>query len=207
MSQSTMGSVALGVLGVSVPIGTHLCIFFRGSSGLEEIVLPFLAEGIRADDKCLCILESRGSADVLSGLALQVDVGTSVADGQLELVTPAEAYLRSGQFSTEDMLDFWAEEAAATRSSSNFSLTRATGEMPSVLDQPAGRAEFFRYEARLNDVIPNNPQVILCLYDLERFGAEVLMDALRTHPMVIVDGMVHGNPYYVEPGKFLVGRN
>ncbi len=207
MSQSTMGSVALGVLGVSVPIGTHLCIFFRGSSGLEEIVLPFLAEGIRANDKCLAILESRGASDVLSGLALQVDVGTSVADGQLELVTPAEAYLRSGQFSTEDMLDFWAEEAAATRSSSNFSLTRATGEMPSVLDQPAGRAEFFRYEARLNDVIPKNPQVILCLYDLERFGAEVLMDALRTHPMVIVDGMVHGNPYYVEPGKFLVGRN
>jgi len=206
MSQSTMESVALGVLGISVPAGTHLCIFLRGSSGLEEIVLPFLAEGIRADNKCLCILESRVPADVLSGLALQVDVGTSVADGQLELATPPEAYLRSGQFSTEDMLDFWAEEAAATRSSGKFSLTRATGEMPSVLNQPAGRAEFFRYEARLNDVIPNNPQVILCLYDLERFGAEVLMDALRTHPMVIVDGMVHGNPYYVEPGKFLAGR-
>ena len=207
MSSSTMGSVSLGVLGVSVPIGTHLCIFFRGSSGLEEIVLPFLAEGIRADDKCLCVLQSSVPADVLSGLAPQVDVGTSVADGQLEVISPAEAYLRSGQFSTEDMLDFWAEEAAATRSSGNFSLTRAAGEMPSVLDQPAGRAEFFRYESRLNDVIPNHPQVILCMYDLERFGAEVLMDALRTHPMVIVDGMVHGNPYYVEPGKFLVGRN
>jgi hypothetical protein len=24
--------------------------------------------------------------------------------------------------------------------------------------------------------------------------------------MVIVDGMVHDNPYYIEPGKFLVGR-
>lgn len=207
MSSSMTEPVALGVLGVSVPIGTHLCIFFRGSSGLEEIVLPFLAEGIRADDKCLCVLQSWVSADVLSGLAPQVDVGTSVADGQLEVISPAEAYLRSGQFSTEDMLDFWAEEAAATRSSGNFSLTRAAGEMPSVLDQPAGRAEFFRYESRLNDVIPNHPQVILCLYDLERFGAEVLMDALRTHPMVIVDGMVHGNPYYVEPGKFLAGRN
>src|ERR1700733_15453247 len=136
MSQSTMGSVALGVLGVSVPIGTHLCTFFRGSSGLEEIVLPFLAEGIRADDKCLCILQSWVSADVLSGLAPQVDVGTSVEDGQLEVVSPADAYLRSGQFSTEDMLDFWAEEAAATSSSSKFSLTRAKEEMPSVLDQP-----------------------------------------------------------------------
>ena len=207
MAQTTTQSVALGILGISVPAGTHLCVFFRGTPGLEEIVLPFLAEGIRANDKCLAVLESRGASDVLSGLALQVDVGTSVADGQLELATPADAYLRSGQFSTEDMLGYWADEAAATRSGGNFTLTRATGEMPSVLDQPAGRAEFFRYESMLNDVIPTYPQVILCLYDLERVGGEVLMDALRTHPMVVVDGMVHDNPYYVEPGKFLVGRN
>ena len=140
MAQTTTQSVALGILGISVPAGTHLCVFFRGTSGLEEIVLPFLAEGIRANDKCLAVLESRGASDVLSGLALQVDVGTSVADGQLELATPADAYLRSGQFSTEDMLGYWADEAAATRSGGDFTLTRATGEMPSVLDQPAGRA-------------------------------------------------------------------
>jgi hypothetical protein len=35
---------------------------------------------------------------------------------------------------------------------------------------------------------------------------EVLMDTLRTHPMVIVDGMVHDNPYSIEPSKFLVER-
>jgi hypothetical protein len=26
---------------------------------------------------------------------------------------------------------------------------------------------------------------------------------LRTHPMVIVDGMIHENPFDVEPGAFL----
>lgn len=46
----------------------------------------------------------------------------------------------------------------------------------------------------------------MCLYDLERFGAEVLVDALRTHPMVVVDSMVHDNPCYIEPGQFLTGR-
>ena len=101
-------SMALGVFGLSVAPGTHLCIFFRGSSGMEEIVLPFLAEGIRANDKCLAILESRMPSDLLAGLALQIDVGPSVATGQLELVTPAETYLRSGQFSTQEMLDYWA---------------------------------------------------------------------------------------------------
>jgi hypothetical protein len=199
-------SVALGVLGLAVPSGTHICTFFRGSLGLDEIVLPFLAEGIRARDKCICITESLVPSDFLSRLALQVDVGPPVETGQLEMATPADAYLRSGRFSTEDMLDYWGETAAATQSDGEFSLIRATGEMPSILNQPAGRAEFFRYEAKLNEFMPSYPQVILCMYDLERFGAEVLMDALRTHPMVVVDGMVHDNPYYIEPGKFLVGQ-
>jgi len=199
-------SVALGILDLAVPRGTHVCTFYWGPSGRDEIVLPFLAEGIRARDKCLCILDSLAPSEVLSKLAPQVDVAAPIAAGQLELATPAEAYLRSGKFSAEDMLGYWGEAAAATRRGGDSCLTRATGEMPSVLDQPAGRAEFFRYEARLNELIPSYPQVILCLYDLERFGAEVLMDALRTHPMVVVDGMVHDNPYYIEPGQFLAGR-
>ena len=56
-------------------------------------------------------------------------------------------------------------------------ILRATGEMPSVLDHPGGRRGFFRYEARL----------------------------LRTHATVVVDGMVHDNPYHVAPDEFLRG--
>ena len=195
-------TVPLGLLGLNVPRGTHLCSFYQGAQGRDEIALPFLAEGIRSQDKCLCILDSIDPPDVLARLREQVDVGASVETGQLELATPASAYLRSGTFSTEDMLDYW-QQAEASQAEEGFSLTRATGEMPSVLNQPTARAEFFRYEAKLNEVIPNYAQVIVCLYDLDRFGAEVLMDALRTHPRVVVDGMVHENPYYIEPGKYL----
>ena len=199
-------SVALGVLGLEVPRGTYICTFYGGSSGRDEIVLPFLAEGIRARDKCLCFVDSALPSEVLSKLALQVDVEPPFETGQLEVGTPADSYRRSGRFAADEMINYWGEEAAATRRGGDFSLTRATGEMPLALNEPAERAEFLRYEARLNEVIPDYPQVILCVYDLERFGADVLMDALRTHPMMIVDGMVHGNPYYIEPGKFLVGR-
>jgi hypothetical protein len=167
--------------------------------------MPFLAEGIRTGQKCICILESLAPADVVARLGSQVDLGRSVETGQLELASPAEAYLRTGKFSTDDMLAYWQDAATATLSGGEFSLTRATGEMPSVLDQPGGRAEFFRYEARLTEFITSFPQVILCLYDLQRFGAEVLMDALRTHPMVVVDGMVHDNPYCIDPSEFLGG--
>jgi hypothetical protein len=177
------GPESLTIMNRSVPSGTHICAFYRGPAGRDDVVMPFLADGIRGGQKCICVLESLAPADVLVRLDRQVALGDSVETGQLELATPAAAYLLSGTFSTDDMLSYWQQAAAAA----------------------SGRKEFFRYEARLTDVLASLPALILCLYDLQRFGAEVLMDTLRTHPMVVVDGMVHDNPYYVDPGAFLRG--
>ena len=196
---------SLTIMNRSVPSGTHICAFFSGPAGRDDVVMPFLADGIRAGQKCICVLESLGLADVLAGLDRQVDLDRSLETGQLELSTPGDAYLPSGTFSTDDMLSYWQQAAAGARSATGSGLLRATGEMPSVLNQPDGRKEFFRYEARLTGFIASLPAVIFCLYDLQRFGAEVLMDTLRTHPMVVVDGVMHDNPYYVEPGEFLRG--
>jgi hypothetical protein len=193
-------NISLGALGLTVPSGSHICAFINGPAGRDEIVMPFLAEGVRAGEKCICILQTLEPPDVLDRLSLQLDVSCPVENGQLELGTPADAYLRTGRFSTEDMIGYWRQ--AATANAAQFGMTRAAGEMPSVMDHPDGRAEFFRYEAMLNDVIPDYPLVVVCLYDLKRFGAEVLMDTLRTHPRVIVDGMIHDNPYYIEPAEF-----
>ena len=198
--------VPLGIVDAAVPRGSHVCTFFSGSAQRDDVVVPFLAEGIRSGNKCVAVLEAPGPQDLLARLGGQVDLGRSVETGQLELAAPADAYLRSGQFSTEDMLDYWRDVATAAQGAARFSFIRATGEMPSVLDHPEGRAEFFRYESLLTAAISALPEVVVCLYDLERFGAEVLMDTLRTHPRVIVDGMIYDNPYYIEPGKFLATR-
>ena len=196
---------SLTIMNRSIPSGTHICAFFSGPAGRDDVVMPFLADGIRAGQKCICVLESMGPADVLAGLDRQVDLGRSLETGQLELATPGDAYLRSGTFCADDMLSYWQQAAAAAQSANGSGLLRATGEMPSVLNHPDGRKEFFRYEARLTGIVASLPAVIFCLYDLQRFGAEVLMDTLRTHSMVVVDGVAHDNPYYVDPGEFLRG--
>jgi hypothetical protein len=36
-----------------------------------------------------------------------------------------------------------------------------------------------------------------------RFGANVVMDVLRTHPMVIIGGILQQNPFFVPPDEFL----
>lgn len=40
-------SVKLGIPGLSVPQGTHLCASFRGSGERDGIMLSFLREGLR----------------------------------------------------------------------------------------------------------------------------------------------------------------
>lgn len=42
----------------------------------------------------------------------------------------------------------------------------------------------------------------MCLYDLKKFGAEMLVEVLRTHPKVLLDGTVIDNPQYLHPADY-----
>jgi hypothetical protein len=165
------------------------------------VVMPFLAQGLRTGEKCICVLASLGPKEVLTRLGHQADLDLSVKSGQLELATPADAYLRTGKFVADDMLNYW-KDAATAAEAADYGFARAAGEMPRELDG-ASRREFMRYEARLTKFVAGLPGVILSLYDLRLSGGEVLMDVLRTHPVAVVDGVLHDNPYYVPPDTLL----
>jgi hypothetical protein len=38
---------------------------------------------------------------------------------------------------------------------------------------------------------------------LGRFGADIVMDILRTHPLVIIGETLHNNSFYLPPDEFL----
>jgi hypothetical protein len=50
-------SIALGVNELSIPPGTHICAFFRGVTERDQIIVPFLREGLRTQNKCMCIID------------------------------------------------------------------------------------------------------------------------------------------------------
>jgi hypothetical protein len=99
------------------------------------------------------------------------------------------------------MLNFW-KEAATAPGAADYGFARAAGEMPRELDAD-GRQQFIRFEGRLTESVADLPELLLCMYDLRLSGAEVLMDVLRTHPLAVVDGILHDNPYYVPPDTLL----
>ena len=47
------------------------------------------------------------------------------------------------------------------------------------------------------------PSVFLRQYDLTQFLGNVVLDALKTHPLCIIGNTIHQNPYYTEPETYL----
>src|SRR5882724_9366453 len=72
-----------------------------------------------------------------------------------------------------------------------------------LLDLP-GVGDLIEYETRVNSVIPKYDGPVICTYDLTKFGASVVMDALRTHPFVIIGGLLQENPFFVSPDQLLL---
>jgi hypothetical protein len=188
-----------GLAGVDLEVGDHLCAMYMGQQERDEIVLPYLRAGLRAGDKCLCIIDSSPLGDLLASIGDEQEVQGYVASQQLEMHTANEAYLRTPPFTTEAMLEYWESTVGAAVTTGAYGFARVTGEMPWEMRTLPGRTEFFRYEGALNRFAPRYPQVILCLYDLQRFGGGFLVDLLRTHPKLLMGGLVLENPHFRAP--------
>ena len=148
-------------------------------------MFPFLEEGLRHGDKCLCLIDDV-EPELVRDLAVgQPGPGFTRRSAQLDVERASDAYLRSGQFSVDDM------DAAID---DDFDLLRAAGEMSWVLPQPPGWADLDFYESALNDAVEQMPAILMCLYDLQKFGADMLVEVLRTHPKVLLDRTVGQGP-------------
>jgi hypothetical protein len=129
-----------------------------------------------------------------------------VAAHQLDVLASQHTYLCTGAFRTDRMIEYWDEAVSSALHEGGFSFVRAVGEMTWALRDVPGVDELVGYESRLNRYLPLHPQVILCLYDLERFSGDLIIDILKTHPRILVRGTVTENPHYLEPEEFLATR-
>lgn len=87
--------------------------------------------------------------------------------------------------------------------SRGFGMTRLWADMEWALEDLPGVHDLVEYETRLNKFLPDYDDVVVCTYDLNKFSAPIVMDIMRTHPQVIIGGVLQENPFYVPPEELL----
>jgi len=191
------------VCGQDLPHSCHVCAFFDSREQQYDVLLPYFREGMAHGEQVVSIFDSQMNRDHLSALAARgLDVREASVARQLRVMTAEESYLQGGSFDAERVYGMVAGvlERAST---SEFPHVRTCGEMTWALRHPESSGELVEYESRLNTLVDRHECTLMCIYDVNLFSGQVLMDALATHPYVLMGQAVMENPYYVPPMQYL----
>lgn len=163
----------------------HVCLHFRDRDELWQLFRPYVLEHAARQQAIVYIHEENSRADVLARLRGEgLDPKRMMADGLLRLLVPSEAYLRTGSFAPERMIDF-VEGAILDRRAAGHEALLVSGEMTWCLSGAPGVEGMDEYEMRLNELLLRYPRVtIVCHYDMHRLSGAVTLGALCTHPHV-----------------------
>jgi hypothetical protein len=181
----------------------HVCGFFHSKEEEYRVLLPIAKEGFQRGEKVFHIVDPEHRPERMRRLE-EVGISPAAAQrpGQVEIRAWEDAYLRGGRFDQEAMMTL-LEETLRGAKADGFGQTRVWANMDWALGEFPGVEDLVEYETRVNHLLPRYHDLVVCVYDLTKFGAGVMMDVLRTHPLVIIGGFLHENPFFVPPDELL----
>jgi hypothetical protein len=181
----------------------HVCAFFNSDDEKYRVLLPFVKDGFERGDKAVHVVNPGQHHDHLRRLATAgIDAVAAQQSGQFELRTNTETYLSDGRFDQDRMLQVF-EQLASGNATGRFPLSRIVCHMEWAAEGRSHVDDLIEFESRMNDVWRRHDDAVICTYDLARFGGDTVIDVMRTHPMIIIGGILQHNPFFVPPEEFL----
>jgi hypothetical protein len=182
----------------------HVCSFFNSRDEEYDVLTPFYREEFEGGENMLHIVAPQNKNDHLERLTAKgVNAQQCVDCGQLTVLGWEDAYLNEGRFDQDRMLTAVQSLLDASKKA-GFPRMRIMGNMNWALSGPIpGSEQVIEYEARVNEVLTRNRQPAVCVYDIALLSATMMMDILRTHPLTLIGGVVHRNPFYLPPEQII----
>ena len=191
--------IATNVLGEN----RHICALFNSMDEHYRVLRSFINDGFEQGHRAFHLIDPERGEDHSRRLAdAGIDVEGAIESGQLEVHPWRDGPLLGDRFDQ----DIWFEgfeQVLRSGPESGYAPTRFLAQMEWALVDLPGIDDVIEFETRVNYVVPKYDDIVICSYDLSKFGARTVVYALRTHPVVIIGGLLQENPFYVEPGQLL----
>jgi len=189
-----------------------MCLIYSNEDERREIISQFLASGLTGGERVGYFADEMSPDEVrnwLGGLNINPDMELEDREkqGQFICTKALDIYCPQGEFEPDDMIHTLKTSYQASRDDGYPGL-RVSGEMSWALKGVPGSDRLMEYEAKVNQAFMTHPVIAICQYDARKFDGSMILDVLRVHPMLVVQGRVVHNPYYIEPELFLasIGR-
>ncbi|HCY84087.1 MAG TPA: hypothetical protein DHV36_03020 [Desulfobacteraceae bacterium] len=197
--------VSLGFTDDRVPAGTHMCLIFSNEEERQESLLKFLLSGLESGERTACFsnrTDEEGLAAFLNGHGISYE--QKKREKAISLFGTNEVYFQGGRFDPDRMLNtlsaFYAESMEM-----GFTAARVIGEMTPEVEKVPGGDRLLEYESRVSMLLREHPVTSVCQYDATLFDGATILEILKVHPKMIVNGAVVNNPFFIAPEEYLKG--
>ena len=180
-------NTAIDRIGDLATWGTHIALFYETKDDLLDTVVPYCKTGLERAQSCVWFVAEPYLTPDEARQALREAVGgldQYQADGRIEIDSANDWFVRGGAvFDGDKVAAAWYEKLASV-SASGLAGLRITGDAGWV-DKKNWEA-LIKWEDRINEVIRNQPAVVVCSYPLAASGVPEILDAVRTHQFAFV---------------------
>lgn len=173
----------------------HGCIIYETEAEWQQMVIPFIVQGIQNGDKCIYVLSKRKRNYIRNCLRQEgVDVNEITGSGQLLFIRPADIFKGNNINSIEQVtkiymrwLDLFLHEGYRT-------IRVISEEMFRLFDSKQN--EFLELQLWLNEeIFTGYPLISLCQYHRHHENPMVLRDAIISCKWLVRNGQVNRNPF------------
>ena len=187
-------TIRLGIAGRRVALHSHLACLWETEDDFDEAT-GFVEAGLRGADHCVLLGDQRDIARFLSSLEGRgLDLEGLRAEGRLSIV-------ERGATADEMLADIIARFEAA--SAEGAPVIRLLGNVGWGRVTGPPDAELASLEARLTPLARKYACVVLCLHEVRSLtGLTARYGLLRTHPEMLEEAGVLGNPFFVPFERF-----
>jgi hypothetical protein len=198
---STMTPISLA--GSELGDARHVCAFFKSRDDEYRVTLPFIRDGFECGDKAIHIVDTSRRADHVRRMeSCGIDTASALRSGQYELYDWSDSFLSEGPFDIDRQLAV-LESVLEKARQQGFPRLRYVAHPQWAFEKAGSLDALVEFEARVDQLWPRCADAVVCAYDLARFGADTVVDILRTHQIAIIGGILHQNPFFVPPDEFL----
>ncbi len=177
--------------------GSHACIIFSDERERRTSIKHFIKNSLAQNDMFLYVADTHVSS-ALEWLPFRPANCSEESYGQFNILNSKQVYSPFGNFAPEDMVTHILDLQRISVEKGYRSFA-GTGEMSWVNRGWPGSERLIEYELLLNEWVKDYPSTILCQYDLNLFDGETILDILRIHPMLLVNGQILNNPFFKSP--------
>lgn len=178
-----------------VPPGTHMCLIFSDHEAARRDIGTFLAQAVANKGHAQYFACCTGTDEILASV-VRCGCKPEQVEAAVEISAADEIYTPNGVFDKDAMKQRLAAAYCAHRKGCTGPV-HYTGEMEWALDHDdAVRKQLVLYEKEVNDICRAHGFSAVCQYDASKFEPEMLIEVMKAHPFLLVDGMVLRSPYF-----------